>query len=475
MESGLFHCHVDNVSRRRPDGRERSAVATAAYVSGTDLWNEREQKVTSFGGRADVTYSELFAPPGAPDWALDREKLWNAVDLSARRRDARLAKTIVVAFSRDIPKDAWRGILREFVAPYVAGGMVADAAIHDDGTGQNPHMHVLLTVNHLKPDGFGGKIDGVDHKSFVTQARTGWEAVSNKYLAAAGASVRLDRRSYKAQGIAKKPTVHRGPNPVDRRAQRARAARLRQEINVSDRASFEERRAFPLLTQRQDWPPVAGMPQDLTADERQEYDQFAVRQRLAAEREAAHSLETRRIPEWFDAKQSEAERRPLTRAEQDVRRAPESQDPLLQPIWWDEEPSPRDFGRSSLEMELAEERQRYEADVSRRAVNMPRTPQETELLRLAEQHSPEMRKRVEDELFERRVRRVRDADDERRLGALEARMGPELRQHFAEHLQSDPDMDRYPVPGPYWEADQPSRLERAQDEMLRDYDREDER
>ena len=449
-------------------------MATAAYVSGTDLWNEREQKVTSFGGRADVTYSELFAPPGAPDWALDREKLWNTVDLSARRRDARLAKTIVVAFSRDIPKDAWTGILKEFVAPYVAGGMVADAAIHDDGTGQNPHMHVLLTVNHLKPDGFGAKIDGVDHKSFVTQARTGWEAVSNKYLAAAGASVRLDRRSYKARGIPKIPTKHRGPNPAERRARRAHAARVREEQSMNYLPSDQERRLYPLLTQREDWPPVSrDFPSGMTYAEREEFAQFWANQERAAEVAAEKDFAARNIPEWFDAKQDEAALRPAWRAEELAKvndpdwhlRKPDA------PEW--RQASREDFEQSAQEIEALEGRQQYEADVFRRAVNMPRTRQETELLRLAEQHSPEMRKRVEDELFERRVRRVRDADDERRLGALEARMGPALRQHFAEHLQSDPDMDRYPVPGPYWEADQPSRLERAQDEMLREYDRED--
>ena len=272
MDSGLFHCHVDNVSRRGKNGRERSAVAAAAYISGTSLWNEFEQKVTNFGGRRDMVHSELIVPEGAPDWARDREKLWNMVDGSAKRRDSRLAKTIEIAFSRELPKSAWIKILQDYVKPYTAKGMVADAAIHDDGTGHNPHMHVLLTRAELKPDGFGALIADVDAKSFVTQARTGWEAIANKYLAAGGASVRLDSRSYKARGIDKKPTVHRGPNPTERRDRRERAARFREEGSMS-RATASERARYPHLSQSDLWPPTSeqmpeGLSPELQADHR---------------------------------------------------------------------------------------------------------------------------------------------------------------------------------------------------------------
>lgn len=485
MDSGLFHCHVDNVSRRRADGRERSAVATAAYVSGTDLWNEREQKVTSFGGRRDVFYSELIVPDGAPDWARDRAKLWNAVEASARRRDARLAKTIVVAFSRELPKSAWVKILQDYVRPYTEKGMVADAAIHDDGTGHNPHMHVLLTVAQLKPDGFGAKIADVDAKSFVTQARTGWEAIANKYLAASGAGLRLDRRSYKARGIDKTPTVHRGPNPMERRAKREHAARFRKDTSMTVPATKAERQLYPLLTQREDWPPESRtIPSGLTYAEREEFVRFWADRQDNAERAAEAQFHERKVPEWFEQKQDEATRRPFQRgrAVAAERMAPDQPDQRAEPgqqerplSWEGVQPSLRDFERSPQDIELSRERLLYEQDVFRRAVNMGRTRQENELLRVAERNSPEMRKRIEDELFERRLRRVRESDDHRRLAALEKRMGPELRDHFDAYLSEEPDRDRFPVPGPNYESVSPSELARAQDELVREYEREEER
>ena len=246
-----FHCHVNNLSRRKREGGERSAVAAAAYISGTALWNERERKITNFGNRRDVAWSELLTPPDAPAWTQDREQLWNLVDGTARRKDARLAKTIEAALARDIPRKQWVKLLRDFVAPYVAEGMVADIAIHDDGTGHNPHVHVLLTVRSLKPNGFGPKITNVDHRNFVTTARRGWETISNKYLEAAGSSVRLDRRSYKARGIQLEPTKHRGPNQAERRLKRA-AARM-HHLSAGDtmtrQPADEERGNDPLPMQ----------------------------------------------------------------------------------------------------------------------------------------------------------------------------------------------------------------------------------
>ena len=476
MDTGLFHCHVGNVSRRRADGSERSAVAAAAYVSGTDLWSDRDEKHFKFGGRRDVLHSELFAPDDAPEWVHDRQALWNKVEASARRRDARLAKTIEIAFSREIPKSAWVDILREYVRPYVGRGMVADAAIHDDGTGHNPHMHVLLTVMHLKPDGFGAKIAGVDDKSFVNQARTGWEAIGNKHLAASGASVRLDRRSYKARGIPKTPTKHRGPNPAERRARRAHAARVREEQSMTYRPSDEERRLYPLLTQREDWPPVSRtFPSGMPHAEREEFARFWADQEKAAEVAAERDFEARKIPEWFDTKRDEAALRPLGRA-QELARGDDANWHLrmpAEPEW--QQPSREDFERSPQELEALEGRRLYEEDVFRRAVNMGRTREEHDLLKLAEKSGPEMRKRIEDELFNRRLRLVREADDVRRLEELERRMEPDLRDRFADVTRHEPDPDRYPVPGPYWEAEVPSKLRHAQDDMSREYERDEDR
>jgi hypothetical protein len=220
-QSLSIHCHVSNLSRRKPNGGERSAVANAAYISGSALWNAREQRLADFSNRRHVVFSTIIAPADAADWVFDRERLWNTVEQTLKRRDARLAKAITVAITRGIPRQNWPELARAYAQQFVELGMVADVAVHDDGTGHNPHIHLLLTVNQLGhgpqgPNGLGGKLASVDQKSFVVAARTGWATLNNQFLAAAGSTIRVDARSFKARGITRTPTRHRGPHQPER-------------------------------------------------------------------------------------------------------------------------------------------------------------------------------------------------------------------------------------------------------------------
>lgn len=250
--------------------------------------------------------------------------------------------------------------------------------------------------------------------------------------------------------------------------------------------SAAERARYPLLSQREDWPPASrNIPSGLTYAEREEHIRFWADREREAEVAARRQMTEHRVPEWFEDKQAEANARPLVRVEEQEQAR---HDPAVDPDWFlrtgydhpplgrDEvQPSLRDFERSPQDDERMRERQTYEEDVFRRAVAMHRTRSETELLRLAGENSPEMRKRVEGELFQRRMQRIRQRDDDRRHRELEKRMDRHLKERFDEELRRDEDPDRYPVPGPYWEPTPPTELDRAQDEMLRDYERDDDR
>jgi hypothetical protein len=254
MQDGNIHCHVDNLTRRNGNGDARIAVASAAYVSGRKLWSEVEQRTVDFDMREDVVYSEILLPRGAPSWAADREVLWNRVDLSARRVDARLAKTVVAAIARDIPASARVELVRAFVAPFVEHGSVVDAAIHEDGTDHNPHLHVLMTTRRLEGGGFGDKLTALEQIRFVKQTRKRWADLSNQFLEKAGAALRVDHRSYKARGIAAEPTVHRGPDERERRDKREHARRVREEQAMA-KPEPQEIRDNPSSPSREIWPP----------------------------------------------------------------------------------------------------------------------------------------------------------------------------------------------------------------------------
>lgn len=480
------HCHVDNLSRKKADGGERSAVAAAAYISGSAIWNEREQKITNFGNRADVLFSEIIAPDGAPAWATDREKLWNTVEAEAKRKDARLAKTIEAALARDIPQDQWPKLLREFVAPYVAEGMVADIAIHEDGTNHNPHVHVLLTVRSLKPDGFGPKITNVDHKAFVTTARRGWETTNNKYLAAAGSGVRLDRRSHKARGLRQEPTKHRGPDRMERQLKRMRAREVRRseagqarEKEMGRNATREEREAYPLLTRREDWPPVSESPtRDMTHSERSELARYWNDQRHDAEQVNAQEVTDRGLGNWLDQTERAATERKIDRE----RHARPWYEEAVNRAWAEQMPTTdRTLAEDNhtFDEELAARRSEYEQSVWRRAINMGRSREEHELLEAARQASPELRRKIEDEVISERMRRIRARDDADRLAELERRMNPTLRERFETYVAGSRDEERdypRPEPGPYYDPYSPAELDKARERLREDYERdEDER
>lgn len=213
----IYHLHIRNISR----GDGRSVVAAAAYRAGETLPNAAEEGESSFGGRRDVLHAEIRLPAGAPSWMGDRARLWNAVEAAEKRKDARLAKEIEFALPRELSRADWLRIGRAMADAYTSKGHVADFAIHDDGSGHNPHVHLLLATREITPDGFGGKLRAADGVTFVHEARRLWAALANTALGAAGSDARIDARANAARGLERPAAGHRGPDKAERRAKRA--------------------------------------------------------------------------------------------------------------------------------------------------------------------------------------------------------------------------------------------------------------
>lgn len=211
----IYHLHVKNISR----SEGRSAVAAAAYRAGQTLPNEAEERDSVFGGRRGVVLAEIRAPAGVPGWMLDRAQLWNRVEAAERRKDARLAKEIEFALPRELSLAARIEAARTMADHYVRQGLIADLAIHDDGSGHNPHAHLLLTTRVAGPNGLGAKLRSADGVAFVHEARRLWAGVASAALGAAGGGA-IDHRSHKEAGIAAVPTVHRGPDRQERQRKR---------------------------------------------------------------------------------------------------------------------------------------------------------------------------------------------------------------------------------------------------------------
>lgn len=231
-DTPVYHLHVDNVNRRSESGGTRSAVAVAAYRAGACLTNSFEDGVSDFTSKSDVLHTEIILPDGAPAWMADREKLWNAVDASEKRKDARLAREVEYALPRDLPNEEWIACTQAFARHFADQGLVVDVAIHEDGTRHNPHVHLLMTTRRIEGNSFGQKNRAINQKTFVIRARETWASIANKSLEAVGSPIRIDPRSNAARGIKEEPTRHRGPDKHERLHRRIERSERMKELPV---------------------------------------------------------------------------------------------------------------------------------------------------------------------------------------------------------------------------------------------------
>ena len=109
----------------------------------------RSREVFDYTNKGAVVDSFIVAPQNASETLTERQSLWQAVEQGERRKDAQLAREMILALPRELTLQANAELVREFVTgELVSRGMIADVAIHNpmasDGK-SNPHAHVMLT------------------------------------------------------------------------------------------------------------------------------------------------------------------------------------------------------------------------------------------------------------------------------------------------------------------------------------------
>lgn len=138
----------------------QSAVACAAYRSGEKLHDERYGKTHDYQRKEGIMATGLVVAEDAATWAHDRNRLWNAVEAAENRKDAQVARELIVAIPCELPR-ADQVQLTEDIARYLATmGMGVDWALHrpsKEGDERNIHAHLMLTTREITPDGFGSK------------------------------------------------------------------------------------------------------------------------------------------------------------------------------------------------------------------------------------------------------------------------------------------------------------------------------
>ena len=201
-----YHLSAKIISR----GSGRSSVGAAAYRSGERLTNERDGLTHDYTHKQGVAHKEILAPDHAPEWARDREQLWNAVEKVENRKDAQTAREIEVALPKELSRENQIELVREYTKEnFVDKGMIADVAIHDKGDG-NPHAHIMLTTRPINEKGFEGKERDWNKRGLLENWRKEWSNHANRSLEREGIDQRIDHRSYQDQGIEKLPQIHLG-------------------------------------------------------------------------------------------------------------------------------------------------------------------------------------------------------------------------------------------------------------------------
>lgn len=154
----LYRLELKAVSR----SSGRQVCAAAAYAARAVVHDERQGLTFKFTGKRDLIHSEIIAPPDAPTWALERGQLWNRVEAAEKRKDATTARELTLALPCEIDRAAQIAAVRSFVREQIASrGLIADVAIHEpdriDGTGKQPHVHILISTRALENDAFAAK------------------------------------------------------------------------------------------------------------------------------------------------------------------------------------------------------------------------------------------------------------------------------------------------------------------------------
>lgn len=184
MDKGYFRLEVNHINRAT-----KNIVASASYRSDEELYSERTDENIKFRNHVVKPESMILTPDNAPDWASDREKLWNEVDRiekkNSKTESPRLATEVLLSIPNDLDREVQTELVKDYVkTEFVSKGMVADINIHRDDS-NNPHAHVLLTTRPFNEDKTWGK---------KVQTKTQYDENGNPILNKNGNKVRKQIR-----------------------------------------------------------------------------------------------------------------------------------------------------------------------------------------------------------------------------------------------------------------------------------------
>ena len=204
----IYHLNAKVISR----SNGQSATEAAAYRAAEKIYDERTGETFNYTRKKGVYSTEILAPNNAPDWMLDRSRLWNAAELFEKRSNSRTAREFDIALPTELTNPQKQDLVRNFVQDnFINKGLVADLAFHDINT-HNPHVHIMITTRTVDENGLGAKDRSLDKKDFLLKLRESWATYTNDALESIGSSEKIDHRTLEEQNINRIPQIHLGAN-----------------------------------------------------------------------------------------------------------------------------------------------------------------------------------------------------------------------------------------------------------------------
>ena len=196
-----------------------SAVRSAAYNAREAIHAERTGALYYFKHRDAPEHHEVLLPEGAGAKLADAAVLWNAAEAAERRKDAQLAREIVLALpaNAELTTEDRIELARRFaIENFVSKGLAVQLDVHAPHAGDseseraNWHAHLLITTRRVEGEGFAAKkardlepeVKRIGGRAVVSEGEAWgevWRDLQNRYFAEQGLDIRVDVRSAVAQ------------------------------------------------------------------------------------------------------------------------------------------------------------------------------------------------------------------------------------------------------------------------------------
>ena len=143
-----------------------SAVRSAAYNGREAIKAERTGELFYFKHRDAPEHHEVMLPHGAAERFAEANVLWNVVEAAEKRKDAQVAREMVVALPANagVTTEDRIEMVRSFAeAHFVSKGLAVQLDVHAphgaeaESERANWHAHLLITTRRLEGDEFSAK------------------------------------------------------------------------------------------------------------------------------------------------------------------------------------------------------------------------------------------------------------------------------------------------------------------------------